>query len=116
MRISQQAKGERQGVSPPWRSGGKREIVRRLDDGEVTVILDFSEAEYFSSVLIAWLLGLQNKLKKRGLPFHHRRKRWELFAVFPDHVTALDAIRRGEHDALMLCGLRQELVDVLAVC
>jgi hypothetical protein len=39
-----------------------------------------------------------------------------LFAFFADVKEALEAIRQGEPDPLLLCGVRPEAMEVFVVC
>jgi hypothetical protein len=80
------------------------------------LIMDMSAVEFLSSACIGWFLKLRQQLRERGRNFQPPCRRRALFAFFADAKEALDAIRRGEPDPLLLCGVRPEVMEVFVVC
>ena len=91
-------------------------LYREAETVNLPLILDLSDVHFLSSIALGWLIVLRNRLVDRGMPFEQKRQRWEVFALFPDQAAAIEAIRRGEHDSLMLCGVRREVREVFAIC
>jgi hypothetical protein len=80
------------------------------------LILDMSAVEFISSACIGWFLKLRQQLRERVRNFQPPCRRRGLFAFFADAKEALEAIRQGEPDPLLLCGVRREVMEVFVVC
>src|SRR5262249_39234343 len=80
------------------------------------LILDMSAVEFLSSACIGWFLKVRQQLRERGRNFQPPCQRRGLFAFFADAKEALEAIRQGEPDPLLLCGVRPEVLEVFVVC
>src|SRR5262245_19060498 len=89
----------------------KETLDREADIASRPLILDLAPVEYLCSAAVGWLLTLRKKLMQRGKPFQPPCRRRALFAFFPDQATALEAVRQGEPDPLLLCGVRPEVMD-----
>src|SRR5262245_46051158 len=90
-------------------------LFREVESADRPVILDLSVVEFLSSAALGWLITLRRGLAERGRSFNPPCRRG-LFAVFPDTVAALDAIRRGESDPLLLCGAGPGVQDLFRLC
>jgi hypothetical protein len=91
-------------------------LGRLADDKNSRLILDLSAVEFLPSACIGWFLKLRQQLRLRGRHFQPPCQRRGLFAFFADAKVALEAIRLGESDPLLLCGVRPEVMEVLVVC
>lgn len=91
-------------------------LYREAEAGNRPLILDFGAVEVLTSAVLGWLITLRKKLMQRGTPFQPPCRRRGLFAIFPDETQALEAIRTGERDPLLLCSLRPEVMEVFQVC
>ncbi len=91
-------------------------LYREAEAGDHPLILDLTAVEYLDSAALGWLITLRKKLMQRGRAFQPPCRRRGLFPFFPDQAAALEAIRQGESDPLLLCGVRTELMEVFQVC
>jgi hypothetical protein len=96
--------------------GVRDALYQEVETGSLPLILDLTAVEWISSAGLGWLIRLRNKLMERGRPFQPPCRRRGLFAFFPDQAAAFEAIRQGEADPLLLCGVRPAVLDVFAVC
>src|SRR4051812_43043507 len=80
-------------------------LSQLVEGGAGRVIVDLTEVEYLGSAAIGMLLTLRRKLMANGKSFRPPCRRRGLFAFFPDRAAALEAIRQGEADPLLLCGV-----------
>lgn len=91
----------------------RQAVYRHAQSGGGRLILDFAAVEYFSSVCIGLLVTLRKELRGQvppsEPPFQFRRR----FTFFSSVEEALEAIRQGERDPLVLCGVRRELAEIL---
>jgi anti-anti-sigma regulatory factor len=87
----------------------KETVDREVEVGSRPLVLDLAAVEYLDSAAFGWLLALRGKLVQRGRTFQARQA---LFGYFPDQAAALEAVRQGEPDPLMLCGIRPKLMQV----
>jgi hypothetical protein len=87
-----------------------------VEAGKGRLILDFTAVEYVGSAAIGMLLTLRRKLMTGGKDFRPPCRRRGLFAFFRDEAEAVEAIRRGETDPLLLCGISPQIMEVFQVC
>ena len=80
------------------------------------LILDLSAVDYLSSASLGWLITMRKRLMQRGKSFQAPCRRRGLFAFYCDAAATLAAIRSGESDPLLLCGVSKELMDIFKVC
>ena len=90
-------------------------LYREADASDRAVVLDLSAVQFLTSAALGMLLTLRRRLMDRGRAFRPPCRRG-LFAQFPDAATALDAIRQGESDPLVLCGVAEGIRDMFLVC
>ena len=90
-------------------------LFREAESADRPVVLDLSVVEFLTSAALGWLITLRRRLRDRGRSFGPPCRRG-LFAVFPDAAAALDAIRQGESDPLLLCGVRPGVREIFVVC
>ena len=94
----------------------KDAVDRQTGFASDRLILDFSAVEYLSSAGLGWLIKLRKQLMKDGKPFQPPCRRRTLFAFYPDVSAALEAVRQGESDPMLLCGVREEIREIFEVC
>ena len=94
----------------------KAALFQFVETGKGRLILDFTAVEYLGSAAIGMLLTLRRRLMTGGKEFRPPCRRRGLFAFFRDEGEAIEAIRRGETDPLLLCGVRPEIRDLFEVC
>jgi anti-anti-sigma regulatory factor len=85
-------------------------------DGGRPVVLDLHAVEFLSSACLGTLIAVRRRLMHAGQPFQPPCRRRALFAVFRDRAAALAAIRGGEPDPLVLCGVNARNQDIFMVC
>ena len=94
-----------------------RDRLYRLAEGvDGRLILDLSAVESLDSAWLGWLLTLRKRLMQRGRAFQPPCRRRGLFAFFPNDREALEAVRQGEPDPLLLCGVRPEIMELFQIC
>ena len=91
-------------------------LYRHADVATGPLILDLSAVDYLSSASLGWLITMRKRLTQRGKSFQAPCRRRGLFAFYCDAAAALAAIRSGESDPLLLCGVGKDLMDVFRVC
>jgi len=91
-------------------------LLRFAESGNGRLILDFAAVEYISSACIGLLVTLRKRLRQRGRAFQPPFRWRDLLAVFPGADDALEAIRQGGRDPLLLCGVRREIIEIIQVC
>ena len=91
-------------------------LYREAERANGPLILDLGEVEFLSSASLGWLITLRRKLMQRGSTFQAPCRRRGLFAFFKDSAEALQAIRNGESDPLLLCGVSEEMMEIFQVC
>lgn len=98
-------------------NGFKEALYREAESAAVPLVLDLSAVEFLSSATLGWFITTRRKLVLRGMPFQAPcRRHGALFAIFRDAATALQAIRQGQSDPLMFCGVGKEIMEVFVVC
>lgn len=90
-------------------------LLREAEVGSRPLIVDLTEVEFLTSATVTWFIVTRTKLRDRGKPFQPVRRRGS-FAFFPDQAAALEAIRQGEPDSLLICGARQAVMEVFVTC
>lgn len=91
-------------------------LYQESEFGDRPLILDLAAVEYLCSAVLGWLITARMKLRQRGQSFQPPCQRRGIFAFFPDQAAALQALRQGETDPLLLCGVRADLQDLFRVC
>ena len=91
-------------------------LYREAEGACGRLILDLSAVEFLSSAALGWLITLRKKLMQRGRPFQAPCRRRGLFAFFRNEAAALEAIRQGESDPLLLCGVSEDIMEIFQVC
>jgi anti-anti-sigma factor len=94
----------------------KDALFRLADLGTQRIVLDLSEVQYLSSASLGVLIILRRKLGDRGGSLQPLCRRGRIFAFYQDQSDALEAIRNGETDPLLLCGACNELMELFMVC
>ena len=90
-------------------------LYREAESADRPLVLDLSAVEFLTSAALGWLITLRRRLIDRGGRFAPPCRRG-LYAQFPDVDAALEAIRRGESDPLMLCGAGPGVREIFVVC
>jgi hypothetical protein len=91
-------------------------LFQFVETGKGRLILDFTAVEYLGSAAIGILITLRRRLMAGGKTFQPPCRRRGLFAFFRDEAEAVEAIRRGETDPLLLCGISPQIMEVFQVC
>jgi anti-anti-sigma factor len=91
-------------------------LYRQAEQGSGHLILDLSAVDYLSSASLGWLITLRKRLMQRGRSFQAPCRRRGLFAFYPDAAAALESVRRGETDPLLLCGVSENIMEIFQVC
>ena len=86
-------------------------LQQQTEVGSGPYVLDFSEVEYLSSAALGLLHSTKRKLMAPGQPLR-RTGSWALFAIFSDSASALEAIRQGEADPIVLCSVKRDIQDI----
>lgn len=91
-------------------------LFRLVEEDKGRIIVDLTEVEYLGSAAIGMLMTLRRRLMANGKSFQPPCRRRGLFACFPDRAAAIEAIRQGEADPLLLCGVSPQNMEVFEVC
>jgi anti-anti-sigma regulatory factor len=91
-------------------------LYREAESADRPLVLDFTGVEFLSSAAVGWLIVARRRMALRVRPFQPPCRRRGLFAIYPDAAAALDAIRQGESDPLVLCAVRPAVAEVFVVC
>ena len=91
-------------------------LYRHAEVSTGPLILDLSAIDDLSSAVLGWLITIRKRLMARGKPFQAPCRRRGLFAFYCDVAAALEAVRQGESDPLLLCGLNKDHEDLFKVC
>ena len=91
-------------------------LFQLVETGKDRLILDLTGVESLNSACLGMLLTLRRKLMVSGKTFQPPCRRRGLFAIVEDKAEAREAIRQGETDPLLLCGVSPYLRDVFQVC
>jgi hypothetical protein len=92
----------------------RQALSQEAERGDRALILDLAAVQYVGSAAIGFLITLRRKLlAQRGRPSYELSRRWwVLSAYFRDEAEALAAVRDGELDVLLLCGVHAEILEV----
>ena len=80
-----------------------------------TLILDLRAVRWLDSAALGWFISLRNELIQRGRAFQPPSRRGTLLACFTDAAAALEMVRQGGSDPLLLCGVCPEVNEILVV-
>ena len=89
---------------------------REGEVGSRPLIVDLTAVEFLTSAALSWFVVARKKLHDRGEPYQAPPGRRGRFIFFPDQAAALEAIRQGEPDRLLICGARPEIIEVFLFC
>ena len=107
-------------VTADIREGNLSEIRAALDQATASisrsVILDLSQVSFLTSAAVGLLIKFRRHLLDQGGTFQPPCRRRGLFAMYPNAEIALDAVRRGETEPLILCGANAETAKIFIVC
>lgn len=93
----------------------KDALCRRIETGCRRIILNLSEVEWISSSVIGMLCQVRKGVPHRARVFQPPSKRGTIFPIFRDESEALETVRQGETDCLVLCG-GHAVREVFTVC
>ncbi len=91
-------------------------LLQLVESGTDRLILDMTEVAYLSSASLGMFINLRKRLSARGKTFKPPCGRRGLFTMLEDEATAIEAIRGGETEPILLCGVRPDIKEVFRIC